>query len=377
MADGKLILIAGAGPVGLSAAVELTRRGLPVRIVDAGEGPTPVEQSRALGILPTTVSILAASGVSERLLAEGARITGADIARDGRRLFSIELGRARTPTPFILSLPQGRTERIMIDWLAGRGIAVEWGLALDDILDTHRPRAQLSNGESVAARAVIGCDGIRSRVREAVGIPWRGEGYPGEFSLADVRFSAPIDATRAKVNIRSGTGASALLPFGTHAGRFIGVGGSPEALYEGVEGIAAVTWASSFSVSFRRAERMAKGRVFLAGDAAHVHSPVGGRGMNLGIWDAATLAFLLSEGRETEYETRRLPAVDQVLKATRQMTDTVSQPGGAALRLLPYAMPLANRVPALSRRIAERALALDLAQPEWLADEALKSRGQR
>lgn len=377
MAHDSVILIAGAGPVGLAAAVELTRRGMAVRIIDAGEGPTPAEQSRALGILPTTLSILAASGVTERLLAEGARIVGADIARDGRQLFSIELGRARTPTPFILSLPQGRTERIMIDWLAARGVTVEWGLGLDDIIDTHRPKAQLSNGESVAARAVIGCDGIHSRVREAVGIPWRGEGYPGEFSLADVRFSAPIDATRAKVNMRSGIGGSALLPFGPHAGRFIGLGGSPEALYEGVEGIEAVTWTSRFTVSFRRAERMAKGRVFLAGDAAHVHSPVGGRGMNLGIWDAATLAFLLSEGRETEYETKRLPVVDQVLKATRQMTDMVSNPGGTALRLLPFAMPLAARVPAISSRIAERALALDLKQPEWLADEAGRSRDGR
>ncbi|HEX2020221.1 MAG TPA: NAD(P)/FAD-dependent oxidoreductase [Aurantimonas sp.] len=369
------ILIAGAGPVGLAAAVELTRRGLAVRIVDAGEGPTPTEQSRALGILPTTLAVLAESGVSARLLAEGARIGGADVARDGRRLFSIEFAAARTPTPFVLSLPQGRTERIMIDWLEARSVRVEWTLALEDIVDTHRPRALLSNGESVATRAVIGCDGIHSRVRETVGIPWRGEGYPGRFSLADVRFSAPIDTTRATVNIRSGIGAAALLPFGPHAGRFIGIGGEPEALYDGVEGIEAVTWASSFSVSFRRAERMAKGRVFLAGDAAHVHSPVGGRGMNLGIWDAATLAFLLSEGRETEYETQRLPVVDQVLKATRQMTDTVSNRSGTALRLMPYAMPLANRIPVLSRRIAERGLALDLKQPEWLADDAVRSRG--
>ncbi|UIJ73072.1 NAD(P)/FAD-dependent oxidoreductase [Aurantimonas sp. HBX-1] len=367
MAHHRVILIAGAGPVGLAAAVELTRRGLPVRIIDAGEGPTPPEQSRALGTLPTTLAILAASGVSARLLAEGARITGADVARDGHRLFSIEVSAARTPTPFILSLPQGRTERIMVEWLAAHGVGVEWNLALEDIVDTHKPRAILANGETVAARAVVGCDGVHSRVREAVGIPWRGEGYPGVFSLADVRFSAPIDPTRAKVNIRSGIGGSALLPFGPHAGRYIGLGGDPEALYNGVSGIEAVTWTSRFSVAFRRAERMAKGRVFLAGDAAHVHSPVGGRGMNLGIWDAATLAFLLAEGRETEYETKRLPVVDEVLKVTRQMTDMVSRPGGPMLWLLPFAMPLVTRVPTVARRIAERALALDLPQPEWLA----------
>ncbi|MEX6504793.1 FAD-dependent oxidoreductase [Jiella sp. M17.18] len=366
MPSDKTILIAGAGPVGLAAAVELARRGIRVRIVDAEAGPTPDNQSRALAVLPTTLAILEASGVAERLMAEGGRILGAEFWRDGRKLFAVSLESARTPTPFILSLPQARTERILIDWLGEHGVAVEWNVSVTDIGETHRPTATLSTGETVSADAILGCDGVHSRVREAIGIPWKGEGYPGDFSLADVKFSTPIDPHHAQITMKAAGGGAALLPFGEHEARLIGTTATPATLLEGLAGISEVVWTSRFHVAFRRAERMAKGRVFLAGDAAHVHSPVGGRGMNLGIWDAATFAFLYAQGRETEYETKRLPVVDAVLKATREMTDLVSHPPALAKMLLPLGMPLAGRLPFLRRPLAERVLALDLPQPEWL-----------
>ncbi|MCB8837883.1 NAD(P)/FAD-dependent oxidoreductase [Aurantimonas sp. VKM B-3413] len=366
VAEGKTILIAGAGPVGLAAAVELTRRGLKVRIVDAEAGPTPDNQSRALAVLPTTLAILKPSGVADRMLAEGGRILGADFSRDGKPLFSFRIKGARTPTPFILSLPQARTERILIGWLEEHGVAVEWNVSVTEIGETHRPTATLSTGECLAADAVLGCDGAHSRVREAVGIPWKGEGYPGTFSLADVRFSVPIDAHHAKISLRSGGGGTALLPFGAHEARLIGLVDDPRTLLDGLQNVSGIVWTSKFHVAFRRAERMAKGRVYLAGDAAHVHSPVGGRGMNLGIWDAGTIAFLLSKGRESEYETRRLPVVDAVLKATRRMTDLVAHPPALVKYLMPLGFPLATRIPPIRRRVSERLLALDLPQPEWL-----------
>ncbi len=367
MARNDLVFRAGAGPVGLAAAVELTRRGVPVRIVDAGEGPTPAEQSRALGILPTTLRIFEASGLAQELLAAGTTITGAEIAIGGKPALSLDLSRARTPYPFILSLPQGRTERAMIGWLAERGVAVEWNVAVTGIADTRRPTVTLSTGEEVTARAVLGCDGSHSGVREELGLPWVGESYPGVFALADVTFSQPIDPHRAKISIGADSGKShALLPMSDRSARLIGFHDAPDKLVQAIEGIESVTWQSTFHVAFRRAERMSRGWVFLAGDAAHVHSPVGGRGMNLGIWDAATFAFLFSEGRETEYESQRLPAVKAVLDQTLEGTTTLGAPPAYASFALRYLMPAATRLPPVSRRIAERVLALDLPQPQWL-----------
>ena len=189
-------------------------------------------------------------------------------------------------------------------------------------------------------------------------------------------FSKPIDAETAHVDLRTkGTGkdeeggAMAILPFAERRARIIGVAPSTEALVGSMPNLAEVTWASRFHVAFRHAERMAKGRVFLAGDAAHVHSPVGGRGMNLGIWDAAWFAFLASEGRESEYEMRRLPSVRRVLADTRRGTDFITAPPARAVTLLRLLGPIAAHTPYLNRRIAERLLALDLPQPPWLAKE--------
>lgn len=367
MARDGTVLIAGAGPVGLAAAVELTRRGVALRIVDAGEGPTPAEQSRALAINPTTLAILGPSGLSETLLAAGTTITGSDVVIDGRTALSLSFKSAHTPHPFMLALPQGRTERLMIDWLKQRQVEVEWNVGLAAVGETHRPSAVLSTGEELAAVAILGCDGSHSKVRQELGVPWSGEGYPGVFALADVIFDAPIDPHRARICIGSGERTShALLPMGDNRARLIGFHDSPDALIAAVGGIASVTWRSTFRVSFRHAERMSRGWVFLAGDAAHVHSPVGGRGMNLGIADAATFAWLFCEHRETEYESKRLPVVRSVMEQTRQMTDMLAKPPSHIASFLKYAMPMATMLAPVRRKMAEWVLALDLPQPEWL-----------
>ncbi|MBO0663835.1 FAD-dependent monooxygenase [Jiella sp. MQZ9-1] len=367
MARDDLVLIAGAGPVGLTAAVELTRRGIPVRIVDRGDGPTPSDQSRALAILPQTLRIFESSGLANDLESAGTPIRGAAIAIGGRSAFSFDFGSRRSDDRFILSLPQGRTERLLIDWLAARKIQVAWNTSLEALGETHRPVARLSGGETVEAKAILGCDGSHSTVRAELGVPWHGEGYPGVFALADVTFDRPIDPHRLVMAIGSSADAShALVPMDARSGRLIGFHDSPERLIAAVPGIESVTWQSTFHVAFRHAERMSRGRVFLAGDAAHIHSPVGGRGMNLGIWDAATFAYLFAEGRETEYEMKRLPAIRTVIEQTRAMTELLAKPPSLAGVALRTVMPLAVRLPVVRRKLADRLLALDLPQLEWL-----------
>ena len=365
----RAVLIVGAGPVGLAAAVEFSRRGFRPRIIDAREGPTPETQSHALAIMPTTLDVFEASGLTAKLLAAGTHIERFEVARDGHRLITLQTNAARAKTrhPFILSLPQGRTERLMIAWLEARGITVEWNVAFTSLVDTHRPTVTLSTGERGSFDLVLAADGVHSRVREDIGIPLSGQAYPTEFALADVVFRSRIDPTTARADLRSEGGARAMIPIDANRARYVGIAPSTDALLDGLTNIAEVTWSSRFTVAFRRAERMAKGRVFLAGDAAHVHSPVGGRGMNLGIWDAATLAWLASLGRESEYETKRLTAVKQVLAATRAGTDFISHPPAAALWALRLLGPVATKLPFVSRLIAERLLALDMKPLPWLA----------
>ncbi|MDY8107896.1 FAD-dependent monooxygenase [Fulvimarina sp. 2208YS6-2-32] len=360
------LVIAGAGPVGLALAVEAVRRGLAVRICDQKSGPTPADQSRALGILPTTLAVLEASGVAGRLLAEGQPIHRVAIAWNGRPAATIRLDAAETPTPFILSLAQARTERALIDWLGAHGVPVEWGIALTDLAHTQRPTATLSTGETIEALAIAGCDGMHSTVRRSLDIPFVGDDHPARFALADIVCGQEIDAECAKVLLSQDQATAAFLPFGPHGGRLIGVCETPDALVARWPDIASVGWTSRFAVAFRHAERMSRGQIYLCGDAAHVHSPVGGRGMNLGVWDAAWLAFLLAEGRQSEYESRRVPVVKAVLDETRAMTDFITAPpawAGAAVR---FALPAALRVPGVARRAANRLLALHLKQPEWL-----------
>ena len=368
-ATDRAVLIVGAGPVGLAAAIEFSRRGFRPRIIDEGEGPTPDTQSRALAIMPTTLDVLGTSGLTTKLLAAGTRIERFEIARDGHRLVTLKTSAARSKTrhPFILSLPQGRTERLMIAWLEAHGIAVEWDVAFESLADTHRPAVTLSTGERAAFDLVLGADGAHSRVREDIDIPLAGEALPTEFALADVVFRNSKDPRTARADLRSKGGARAMIPIDASRARCVGIAASTDALLDGLTDIANITWASRFTVAFRRAERMAKGRVFLAGDAAHVHSPVGGRGMNLGIWDAATLAWLASLGRESEYETKRLTAVKQVLAATRAGTDFITHPPAAALWTMRLLGPVATKLPVASRRIAERLLALDMKPLPWLA----------
>ncbi|MEN3792074.1 NAD(P)/FAD-dependent oxidoreductase [Fulvimarina sp. MAC3] len=363
---GKPIVVAGAGPVGLALAVEAVRRGLSVRIVDKDDGPTSPDESRALAIMPTTLAVLEASGVTQRLLQEGQPIRRFRVHWNGRPTVEVSLDAADTPRPFILSLPQGRTERALIDWLSERGVTVEWGVSLIGFEDTRSPTAIFSTGERIEAHALAGCDGVRSTVRRLLDIPRVGERYATEFALADIHLKTPIDPDCAQLSIGGANGTRALLPFASDFGRLIGVVDDPQTLVNERDDILSVGWMSSFKVAFQHAERMARGMVFLAGDAAHEHSPVGGRGMNLGIWDAAWLAFLLSEGRASEYEMRRMPSVRKVLEQTRTMTDMISAPPawmGAGLR---FGLPVALRLRIVRKRIATRLLALDLPQPEWL-----------
>jgi 2-polyprenyl-6-methoxyphenol hydroxylase-like FAD-dependent oxidoreductase len=376
MADSTLI--AGAGPSGLTAAIELLRRGMPVRIIDrAGDF---AEQSRAIGINPRTLSILGPSGASERLLAEGTRIFraclhfGGGATRRGgtARLDFTELD---TPYPFMLALPQSRTERILNDVLKALGGEVEHETALSAIAhcgldansgpsaDSVRCRIDGPEGENeVEVDHLIGADGAHSTAHEQAGIAFPGDSLDHDWTIADVVLDWPYPPNELHIFFDD-TGFLFTITMGGDRFRLVSPDASPEARLPKSAKIKKEIWRSSFRIHHRQVPTYQVGRVYLAGDAAHVHSPMGARGMNMGISDAATLAWLLSEGREAEYSAIRHPVGKHTIAMVRRQT--LQATTRWRRRLAGMVGPLALRVPAVHRFATRFVTGLADPEPTW------------
>lgn len=366
-------VIAGAGPTGLTLAMELLRRGKSVRIFDRSSGPRPEGQSRALGVLPATLSVLEPSGVTQRLHDEGIRIERVAVYRDGEVLAILDIEQGGGRWPYLISIPQGRTERILLSEVEQAGIEVEWDVEATGVdIDGTNPALMVSRDgeeERVEGRFVAGCDGIRSPVRQSLGISFAGDELDTEFSLADVRLTDPPPDGEVRVDLHeAGIIVQLPLPGGTY--RLISPCSAVETRPEIPPSIRETGWASDFTIQFRHAERLQKGCVFLAGDAAHVHSPAGGRGMNTGIGDAAWLAWLISEGRENEYEAMRLPVAKEVLRVTRQATNAITAKPSTMRFVAANILKPLLKFGFVQRRVARRLLAHDMPHAPWIEHAA-------
>ncbi|MGI9357393.1 MAG: FAD-dependent oxidoreductase [Rhizobiaceae bacterium] len=366
-------VIAGAGPTGLSLAMELRRRGKNVRIFDRSSGPRPEGQSRALGVLPATLSVLEPSGVTERLHKEGIRIERVQIYRDNNALMALDIKYGGGRWPYLISIPQGRTERILLSEVEKAGVEVEWNVeAVGVENDGLIPALIVSRDgkeERIEGCFVAGCDGIRSPVRQSLGVSFDGDALETPFSLADVRLGNPPPDGEARVDLhQAGIIVQLPLPGGSH--RLISPCSAVEMRPEIAPSIRETGWASDFMIQFRHAEHLQKGRVFLAGDAAHVHSPAGGRGMNSGIGDAAWLAWLISEGRENEYEAMRLPVAKEVLRVTRQATNGITAKPSTLRFVAANILKPLLKLGFVQRQAAKRLLAHDMPHAPWIEHAA-------
>jgi 2-polyprenyl-6-methoxyphenol hydroxylase-like FAD-dependent oxidoreductase len=291
------VLVVGAGPCGLAAALELTRLGIPVRILD--KNPTATKESRAVAVNPHTLDLLEPSGATERLLAAGVRIVGARLVVDGRVRAEFDPGRIPHRFKFILGLAQNETERVLAECLFARGVAVERGVEVVDVVngaDGATARARTPNGDALfTADWIIGADGAHSTLRHRLGLEFPGAPYPYHWSLADVELAGDAPPDRAELRLAYRGPVLVRAPLGH--GRHRLISNAPNVLSRVPESWkpGKVVWKSDFTVSHRMVQRRGHGRIRLIGDAAHIHSPAGGWGMNLGIEDAVTLARALAE----------------------------------------------------------------------------------
>lgn len=364
------VLVVGAGPTGLTLAAALTARGLRSTVIDRlGEG---ANTSRAAVVHARTLEVLEPLGVASTLDARGVHASRFTIRDRDRVLVPITFGGLPTRYPYTLMVSQAVTEEVLLDRLTTLGGHVLRPRALVDLAqDETGVDATLDDGSRIRARYVVGADGMHSAVREYARIPFAGDAYAEAFVLADVRLRGGVVRDEVILYFSpAGMVVVAPLPEGLH--RIVAtVEDAPEspslALVQALLDergpereravVEDVVWGSRFRVHHRLAETYRAGRIVLAGDAAHVHSPAGGQGMNAGILDAMRLASALAKALEGDaaaldaYGAERRPIAKRIVAFADVLTRlATARPGLRALRnVFLWAV---SHVPAFRRRLA-------------------------
>ncbi len=342
------VLVVGAGPTGLAAASALARLGISVRIIDKSQ--TRSDKSKALGIQAGTLECLenvCGEELTLKLVNAGSPVKDVQIHLDNDRPIYVDFGHIPSRYNYILILDQSETERILEEYLNNHDIRVERQTELIEINDRgdyviSSIQNNLGNRKEIQSSFVIGCDGAHSTIRHLLRFSFKGGSYTGDFILGDVtlKWPWPHGALQASVS-QQGVIASFRMK-GNQQYRLILIPRTPSSkadepeitLEEFCSIVSTLSqnqikvlnskWLTRFRVHHRMVEQMQKGRVFLAGDSAHIHSPIGAQGMNTGIQDALNLAFKLKRVLQDNltletlkhYERERIPVARRVLRST-------------------------------------------------------------
>jgi 2-polyprenyl-6-methoxyphenol hydroxylase-like FAD-dependent oxidoreductase len=366
------ILIIGAGPTGLVLALWLARRGVRVRIVD--KTAEPGTTSRAVAVQARTLEFYGQLGLADAVVERGRQALAVNLwvagKRAARAVFG-DMGAGISPFPYALIFPQDEHERLLIERLAEAGVKVERNTELLDFEDaTTRVLARLRNEhgsvEKCTAAFIAGCDGARSAVREGLEIGFPGGTYDHLFYVADVEASGAAMNGEVHVGLDTSDFLAVFPMKGEGHARLVGTVQEDAAhqadklSWDDVSQrviawmdikVARVNWFSTYRVHHRVADHFRRGRAFLLGDAAHIHSPVGGQGMNTGIGDAVNLAWKLAavlQGRAgstilDSYEPERIAFARRLVATTDEAFTGVTSRGPVArllrLRVVPLLVP--------------------------------------
>jgi 2-polyprenyl-6-methoxyphenol hydroxylase-like FAD-dependent oxidoreductase len=349
------VLIVGAGPTGLTAALELSRLGIPVRILDKQAAPPTT--SRAVGVQARTLELLELRGLAEEMVRLGNPGLAASFYGGGKRVFRLDFTRIDSRYHYLLFISQAETERILRTAVEKQGVRIERGVELvglaQDLLspDPNPVKVVLRHNdgrlEQAQAPWLIGAEGAHSTVRATLDLPFEGKTRDEQYALGDLHIDGELEETDLHI-FSSEHGFLGLFPMGNR--RFRLMASNPlsrpskdtapalqelQALYDQRSQIPArfrdMSWSSWFRINSRMVSRLKVGRLLLGGDAAHIHSPAEAQGMNTGIQDMINLAWKLAlvlKGQAPPalldtYEQERLPVMRDVLANTERMTNVI------------------------------------------------------
>lgn len=373
--DSRPVLIVGAGPTGMTAAMELSRFGVPVRIVD--KLPTPSTTSRALAVQARTLELFEQRVPIQEMLQIGNPGKAATIYGNGKCLGKVPLGEIKSRYNYILLISQGETERILREQLARQGVLIERGT---EMIDFSQPEPSAKSGlndgvkavlrnsegelEELEAAYLISAEGSHSTVRHALNLQFQGKSHKQSYALADLHLDGDIPDDELSI-FTAAHGFLGVFPMGNRHFRFIAT--DPEKhektddeptlselqkLYDADSHIPArlrdMTWSSRFRINSRMLHTLRSRRIFFGGDAAHVHSPAGGQGMNTGIQDMIDLSWKLAmvwQGKATPdllntYEEERLPVIRGIVSKTEAATDVLNSDSPIMHQLVAHIAPI-------------------------------------
>ncbi|MDX8538475.1 NAD(P)/FAD-dependent oxidoreductase [Mesorhizobium abyssinicae] len=373
--DTTEVMIIGAGPTGLALSIALHQAGVDHVLVE--RLAMGLNTSRAGVVHAQTLQSLESLGVAGRLVELGLKLDDFAIRDRDRTLLKLGFDNLPSPYPYVLMIPQNLTEEILAERIAKLGGVIHRGVEAKAVTQdrdgAHVTVVQNGREKTISARYVVGADGMHSVVREAAGIGFDGEAYDGVFVLADVRLDWPLGPTEVSL-LFSPAGLVVVAPLPDGSYRIVAtVDEAPEkpgiadiqALLDsrGPSGDGArvldLIWSSRFRVHHRIAKSYRNERLFVMGDAAHVHSPAGGQGMNTGLIDAVVLGELLGEvinGVRPEsdlslYEALRRPAAQEVIELAGRLTNMALARAPLLRILRNIALGLVNRIPTIKRGI--------------------------
>ncbi|MGA5305650.1 FAD-dependent oxidoreductase [Nucisporomicrobium flavum] len=378
MPEMPQVLVVGAGPVGLTTTHELVRRGVRVRLVDAADGPAVT--SRAVATHPRTLELYDQMGVIDEILRRGREISAFTLYQDGRRLARLDADYSTMPTryPFTVAIEQTSTEAIFRDALNAYGVTPEWGVRLEgleqtDSAATVRLRHADGRVEETTVPWVVGCDGGHSTVRKMLDLPLSGAANQ-TWLLADAVMTTKLPPNSIYW-IRTKGGTLMAVPLSGDRWRLLD---TVEVDYDGDDDriaqrfqrkisagighrvtVERPTWVSVFTAQQRMVPRMRSGRCLVAGDAAHVHSPASGQGMNTGVQEAINLSWKLAmviagdsrpELLDT-YEVERVPVGAALLESTKKATQMIEMRTPFTDLALPVLFGVISRVRQIRKKV--------------------------
>jgi 2-polyprenyl-6-methoxyphenol hydroxylase-like FAD-dependent oxidoreductase len=391
------VLIVGAGPVGLFLANECARRGLRWRLIEAHSQQSI--HSKALAIFPRTLEIFDMAGIVTPFLQAANRVTSVAVMVPERTLAEIPFTPEESPYSFIAMVPQNVTEQLLVEELRRKGGNIEYETAFVEANQQHDAVSVTVSrqGKPVQFRAafVVGCDGAHSAVRRALNLPFQGGEYDASFMLADVEMNEVLPSDQLQL-CPSEFGPLAIFPMSATRRRIVATidraeGDAPsldivqkilrQRAPRGIE-TRSLHWSSYFRIHHRNVAQLRVGRIFLAGDAAHIHSPFGGQGMNTGLHDAWNLAWKLDlvlrrRGNERlldSYGSERLPVIKQVIKTTDFMTEVMGMPNKLAQTVRNGVLPIVSRLPQFQHAFVQGLSELAVAYPGSSIVEGLGKR---